>query len=45
METLIIGDTTYVVITRADGSKLTIEANKSNPEYAALLETMEEHNA
>jgi hypothetical protein len=43
METLTIDNVNYVVITRADGSKLTIEANESNPEYAALLETMEEN--
>jgi hypothetical protein len=42
METLVIGDTTYVVITREDGSKLTIEANESNPEYAALIAPREE---
>jgi hypothetical protein len=42
METLVIGDTTYVVITREDGSKLTIEANESNPEYAALTAPREE---
>jgi hypothetical protein len=42
METLVIGDTTYVVITREDGSILTIEANESNPEYAALIATREE---
>lgn len=42
METLVIGDTTYVVISREDGSKLTIEATESNPEYAALTATREE---
>ncbi len=43
METLVIENITYVVITRDDGSKLTIEAVKSNSEYAALLEIMEEN--
>ena len=33
---------TFVVITREDGSKLTIEANESNPEYAALIAPREE---
>jgi hypothetical protein len=42
METLVIEDTTYVVITREDGSILTIEANESNPEYAALIAPREE---
>lgn len=42
METLVIGDTTYVVITREDGSKLTVEAVESNPEYAALIAPREE---
>jgi hypothetical protein len=46
METLTIeqpdGTTTdYVVIERADGSKLTIEVNESNPEYVALLSDKE----
>jgi len=43
METIKIGNTTYVVITRDDGSKLTIEASDSNPEYLALIETTEEN--
>lgn len=42
METLIIENTTYVVITREDGSKLTIEATDTNPEYVALTTTTEE---
>jgi hypothetical protein len=32
----------YVVISREDGSKLTIEATDTNPEYVALTTTMEE---
>lgn len=32
----------YVVITREDGSKLTIEATDTNPEYVALTTTTEE---
>ena len=43
METIKIADTTYVVITRDDGSKLTIEASNSNREYVALMETTEEN--
>jgi hypothetical protein len=32
----------YVVITREDGSKLTIEATDTNAEYVALTTTTEE---
>jgi hypothetical protein len=32
----------YVVIDREDGSKLTIEATDTNPEYVALTTTTEE---
>ena len=44
METIIVQDITYIVITREDGSKLTFEANESNPEYAALIASREDEN-
>lgn len=36
--------TKYVVIEREDGSKLTIQATDTNPEYVALTKTTEEEN-
>jgi chemotaxis response regulator CheB len=32
----------YVVITREDGSKLTIEATETNPEFVAITTEMKE---
>jgi len=42
MERITIEGVEYVVIDREDGSKLTIQASSSNPEYLALTTETEE---
>jgi len=44
METININGINFIIITRPDGSKLSVEANENNPEYAYLLRKMQESN-